>query len=79
MKYQILFSWKNKKNINLLSAEFAYSRLSVNAKKKKNNNKKKSIYFIFEQLVTPTHPKNQIQYWITVQAFLYLKKKKKKK
>ena len=33
MKYQILFSGVNKKNIiNLLSAEFAHSTLSVKAK-----------------------------------------------
>ena len=30
MKYQILFSGRNMKNINLLSAEFAHSVLSVN-------------------------------------------------
>ena len=30
MKCQILFSWKNKKNIIILSAEFAHSMVSVN-------------------------------------------------
>ena len=32
MKYQILFSGKNKKNINLLSAEFAQRGVKVNVK-----------------------------------------------
>ena len=56
-KMPILFSGKNKKNINLASAEFAHSMLMLKFKKKKKKKKKK----------VPCHAKTCLQSYADIE------------